>query len=71
MSAPAIARKHFAAAVAEAEAAGYDADSLARYMLSEVVSRYLQKRSVGDVRSELMFVAENCDPDTDYMFMRP
>ncbi len=71
MTATDIARKHFADAVKEAEIAGYDADSLARYMLAEVVACYLRKRSVQDVRAELAFVADNCDPDTDFMFMRP
>jgi len=39
--------------------------------LSLVVSKYLEKRSVEDVRSELNFVADNCDPETDFIFMRP
>jgi hypothetical protein len=71
ISASAIAKKHFREAMREAVAAGYDPDSLARYMLGLVVSSYLEKRRVEDVRSELMFVAENCDPDTHYPFMRP
>ncbi|MBV8978127.1 MAG: hypothetical protein JO261_11340 [Alphaproteobacteria bacterium] len=70
-SAETIARRHFAAAVAEAVAAGYDPDSLARYMLGLAVSKYLEKRTVEDVRSELLFVAENCDPQADFVFMRP
>jgi hypothetical protein len=40
-------------------------------MLGLVVAQYLEKRSVDDVRSELMFVADNCGPDTDFIFMRP
>ena len=70
-SASQIARRHFGAAIADAQAAGHDPDTLARYMLGLVVSQYLQKRSVEDVRSELTFVAENCDPETDFIFMRP
>ena len=70
-SASEIARRHFGAAVQEAVAAGHDSDVLARYMLSLVVSKYLEKRSVEDVRSELNFVADNCDPETDFIFMRP
>lgn len=66
-----IARKHFAGAIDEAVAAGYDPDVLARYMLGCVVSKYLETRSVKDVRSELSFLADHCDPDTDYVFMRP
>jgi hypothetical protein len=40
-------------------------------MLSLVVSSMLERRGVADVRSELLAAAENVDPDTDYMFMRP
>lgn len=71
MSAENIARRYFGAAVSEAIGAGYDPDTLARYMLGFVVAQYLEKRPVEDVRAELMFVADNCDPDTDYVFMRP
>ena len=71
MSAANIARRHFGAAIAEAVAAGFDPDTLSRHMLGLVVSKYLEKRPVDDVRSELIFVAENCDPDTDFVFMRP
>lgn len=71
MSAEHIARRYFGAAISEATAAGSDSDTLARYMLGLVVAKYLENRPVDDVRAELMFVAENCDPDTDYVFMRP
>jgi hypothetical protein len=40
-------------------------------MLGHVVSKYLEYRSVKDVQSELHFLADNCDPDTDFEFMRP
>jgi len=66
-----IARKHFEAALKDARDNGFDPDAIARYTLTLVVEEYLKTRSVADVRSELAFVAENCDPDTDYMFMRP
>jgi hypothetical protein len=66
-----IARKHFNAALAEAAENGFGADVTARYFLNLVVTKYLETRTVDDVRSELAFVAENCDPETDYMFMRP
>jgi hypothetical protein len=71
MSATEIARIHFAAAIADAEAAGVDPDSICRSLLGLVVSKYLENRAVSDVQSELRFVAENCDPDTDFMFMLP
>jgi hypothetical protein len=71
MSASEIARRHFSAAVAESETTGQDADSLCRALLGLVVSKYLESRAVADVQSELRFVADNCDPDTDFNFMRP
>ena len=71
MSASQIAKLHFDAAISAAEAAGLDADSVCRALLGLVVSKYLESRTVSDVQSELRFVAENCDPDTDFMFMRP
>jgi hypothetical protein len=71
MSSATIADRHFKAALEEATAEGVDADTLCRSLLGLVVSQYLQKRSVTDVQAELRFIAENCDPDTDFAFMRP
>ncbi len=71
MSAAEIARRHFEAAMQEAEREKAGTDAVARQLLSLVVAKYLQTRSVADVRSELAFVADNCDPDTDFMFMQP
>lgn len=71
MSATAIARKHFDAALADAEAQGYDVDALARAMLSRVVTAFLGVRDVNDVQAELIAAAENADPDGDHVFMRP
>jgi hypothetical protein len=71
MSVSEIAQRHFAAAMKEAEAAGLDHDGLCRALLGLLVSEYLKTRDVTDVQSELRFVADNCDPDTDFMFMRP
>jgi hypothetical protein len=71
MSAAEIAKRHFSAAVAEAEAAGLGHDSACRALLGLVVSKYLEGRSVADVQSELRFIADNCDPETDFAFMRP
>jgi hypothetical protein len=71
MSAAEIAKLHFAAAISDAEAAGVDHDSVCRSFLGLVVSKYLENRNVADVQSELRFVADNCDPETDFMFMRP
>lgn len=71
MSITAIARQHFEVARAEATTTGYDSDALARAMLSLAVTTFLEKRPIADVRQELLAAAENVDPDTDYMFMRP
>jgi hypothetical protein len=71
MSASEIARRHFDAATKDAEITGQDRDGLCRALLSLIVSDYLTRREVADVQSELRFVADNCDPDTDFMFMRP
>jgi hypothetical protein len=71
MSATDIAKRHFSAAIAEAEAAGLGHDSTCRALLGLIVSKYLESRNVADVQSELRFVADNCDPETDFAFMRP
>ena len=71
MSATEIAKLHFSKAVSEAEAAGLGHDSVCRSLLGLIVSKYLEGRSVSDVQSELRYVADNCDPGTDFIFMRP
>jgi len=71
MNAGDIARQHFAAAMAAAAGHGQDKDAVARTMLSLVVTSMLERRGIADVRAELLAAAENVDPDTDYMFMRP
>lgn len=71
MQASDLARKHFDAVMREAKTVHLDPDAVARALLGLVVNQYLETRSVKDVQSELQFVAENCDPDTDYVFMRP
>ena len=71
MSAYTIAKKHFEAAVAEAEAEKAGVDVLARHMLSLVIQTWLKERPLADVQAELINTADNADPDNDYMFMRP
>jgi len=71
MSASDIARTHFSAALRDAEALGLGSESVCRSLLGLVVSKYLESRTVADVQSELRFVAENCDPETDFVFIRP
>lgn len=70
-SAGSIAKAHFDAAMAAAELHALDQDAVARALLSLVVTSYLGRRSVDDVRTELLAAAENIDPGTDYTFMRP
>lgn len=71
MSASNVARHFFDAAIEKADAIGLDRDGLCRALLGLVVSEYLKTRSLPDVQAELRFVADNCDPDTDFAFMRP
>lgn len=71
MNAGQIARAHFAAAMAAATAEGQDPDAVARTLLAEIVRSMLSRRSPGDVRAEILAAADNVDPETDYMFMRP
>jgi hypothetical protein len=71
MTAGDIARQHFAAAMTAAATEGQDKDAVARTILSLVVTFMLERRGVADVRGELLAAADNVDPGTDYMFMRP
>lgn len=71
MSAAEIANRHFTAAMEEAKATGQDGAGVCRSLLNLIVAKYLETRSADDVRSELNFLADNCDPDTDFAFMRP
>jgi hypothetical protein len=71
MTAGEIARCHFAAALTAAAAERQDADAVARAMLAQAIANMLARRSVADVRAELLAAADNLDPDTDYVFMRP
>jgi hypothetical protein len=71
MSASDIAKKHFAAAMAEAEATHQDADAVARQFLALVTAAFRERRSVADAKRELLEAADHCDVDEDFMFMRP
>lgn len=71
MSASAIAKKHFAAAMDEASRSGQDLDAVARQFLALVTASFRERRSLADVRAELLEAANHCDPDEDFMFMRP
>lgn len=71
MNASDIAQRHFSAAVDEAETSGVGYEPVCRALLNLVISKYLETRSIADIQAELRFIAENCDPDTDFAFMRP
>lgn len=71
MTASEIARHYFVEARARCAADGQDPEAMARQMLSAVLAFMAETRPLSDVRAELMAAAENLDPDTDYMFMRP
>ena len=71
MNASDIAQCHFSAAVDQAETSGVGYEPVCRALLNLVISKYLETRSVADIQAELRFIAENCDPDTDFAFMRP
>lgn len=66
-----IAKAHYEAAMKDAAESGQGEDAIARAMLNLVVETYMKTRSMEDVAQELQGAAENLDPDTDYMFMRP
>lgn len=66
-----VAQRHFSAAIDEAETSGFGHEAVCRALLNLVITKYLETRSVADIQAELRFIAENCDPDTDFMFMRP
>ena len=71
VSASEIARRHFEAALEEAKLTGASEDVIARHTLALVISKFLERRTVDDVKQELVAASENVDPDTDYIFMRP
>lgn len=71
MTASQIARHHFAAAMANTALEGQDADAVARALIAAALDRFLATRSIADVRAELLAMADNLDPDADYVFMRP
>jgi len=66
-----IVARHLAALRAEAERAGVPGDVIGRLLLEQVVEIWLTSRTREDVARQLVFTAENLDPDTDFTFMRP
>lgn len=58
------ARELVAAAFAAAEqGAAMSADAMGRALIQAVVERYLEYRSLDDIRSELAYLAESLDDD--------
>ncbi|MBI1182142.1 MAG: hypothetical protein GC201_16490 [Alphaproteobacteria bacterium] len=66
-----IVQRHVDAMLAEAAATKIPSDVIGREMLAHVVRIYHLTRSYDDIASELQFVADNVDPDTEFTFMRP
>lgn len=55
----------------QGKAQGHDELMLLRAMLSVVVERSKQCRTLDDLANELVFLADNLDDGRDYAFMRP
>ncbi len=66
-----IVQRHVAAMMAEADEKNVPSDLIGRALLNEVLDIYRRSRGNDDISSELHFVADNLDPDTDFTFMRP
>jgi hypothetical protein len=46
-------------------------DALGRALLNAALDLWREKRTIPDIQSELQFIAENLDPDSEFSFMRP
>ncbi|MCY1454825.1 hypothetical protein D9M71_719170 [compost metagenome] len=57
--------------LSEAKQNGLAEDLVLRALLSAVVERSAGLRSAEDLAQELVFLANNLDPEQDYSFMRP
>lgn len=71
MTAYGWARQELEAALLRAQEQGHDRQLALRALLAEVVELSRQSRGVEDLAQELMFLADNLDPERDYAFMRP
>lgn len=71
MTAYGWARHELEAALLRAQEQGYDRQLALRALLAEVVEMSRQSRGIEDLAQELMFLADNLDPERDYAFMRP
>lgn len=65
-----LVHRHVEAALTDAARHNIPPETVASNLLSDAVRILKARRSVEDVRSELMFVIDNLE-DRDYEFMRP
>ena len=65
------ARSALQQSLSEAKQNGLDEALALRALLSAVVERSTRLRSAEDLAQELIYLAENLDPEQDYGFMRP
>lgn len=65
------ARQALAQQLQQARDAGFDEALALRALLGVLVEHSSQMRDCEDLRQELLFLAENLDPERDYGFMRP
>lgn len=47
------------------------ADVIGRHLIESAIGIWRQSRSSDDIASELQFMIDNMDEDTEYPFMRP
>ena len=66
-----IIKRHVEALLEETRSANIPADVVGRMLFQEAIEIWKRERSLADIESELKFVAENLDPDSDFVFMRP
>lgn len=65
------ARQEVERSLQQAQQQGHTPLMSLRALLSVVVQRQLELRSVEDLAAELLFLADNLDEERDYSFMRP
>ncbi|MDH4611152.1 hypothetical protein [Pseudomonas sp. BN102] len=65
------ARSILAQNLIDAKQNGLAEELALRALLSAVVERSTRLRSAEDLAQELIYLADNLDPDQDYGFMRP
>ncbi|MBW2292807.1 MAG: hypothetical protein JRG94_10920 [Deltaproteobacteria bacterium] len=66
-----VVARHVKALLAEAAEQKIPRDVVGRLLVQEAIEIWKLERSISDIESELKFVVESLDPDTDFEFMRP